>query len=799
MPRVQTVPLHAGTLPLHVVPPPIAFAITEPREECALAVNNVEMVSMSSENSVIEAAPPPESAPTIINDTLKIVFVGNSRSGKTTSMLRLKEGMLASIPKKEESTIGISIDSWDPKNDCKRYSIDASRLNTTIVQEDSPTRSSVANADIKFSLWDFAGQDVYHATHSIFFSPSALYVLMWDMGWDNKATRKVVEPSDEREDGSFQWLDSDDEDEDEKNRRAQQIADKALDDDIDAKVGYWIDCIRATVPGAAILPVATHDDKFDDIGGPEEAKRRCRRMKERILRNEHRRVESLRKRLTKLENDHRANAPAAIRIRGLLSQYRLPKIVFDDDDDSHDPVIRVSGTFDTRFGALRERIINLSTGRATSCTNFRRMISLASGKKARAEDYTYPLFRGHVGSPIPPFRLKIRELVRAKRKGRKGFQVVEWNHFSSMVEDSIGYRPLDADLNDALRFLSRIGEISFFGEMEGLEERPHIACSRFKDDIFYDTSDDEDCGDNDYTPAPAPESRERKAIAADLSAQKVSPGSQVKLSGLSQFVFINPRFLAATLRCVLRHDLKQQLNETRSKISTPSRWSNYGRADSFHDSALRCPILCSSDARSLWESNGRLAKSAKKAIQNDPGSEKSAFTYMQRLLVHFGVFVPISLNIDQVLIDGEIYSRPNRDQGPSSSVYFLPSQLQPREGPTEDAWTYKTNDATKICLCHTWLFHDGAPPSLMERLTSSVLRTLYSATTSCDNVERSKGNGQLSFHRILCWKGAFKISLAKTYVDIDGYSRETTVDIWAQLENQSSPTCVAGESGLESV
>mmetsp|Transcript_35235 Transcript_35235/g.77159 ORF Transcript_35235/g.77159 Transcript_35235/m.77159 type:complete len:1750 (-) Transcript_35235:1573-6822(-) len=790
MPRVQTVPLQAGTLPLHVVPPPAAFAITDPREECALAVNNVEMESMSSENSVIEAASPPESAPTVINDTLKIVFVGNSRSGKTTSMLRLKKGMLASIPKKEESTIGISIDSWDPKVDCKEYSIDASRLNTTIVQEDSPTRSSAANADIKFSLWDFAGQDVYHATHSIFFSPSALYVLMWDMGWDNKATQKVVEPSDECEDGPYQWLDSDDEDEDEKDRRAQQIADKALDDDIDKKVGYWIDCIRATVPGAAILPVATHDDKFDDIGGPEEAKRRCRRMKDRILRNEERRVESLRKRLTKLENDHRASAPAAIRIRELLSQYRLPKIVFDDDDDSPDPIIRVSGKYDTRFGALRERILALATGRATSCTNFRRMITLASGKNARSEDYTYPLFRGHVGSPIPPFRLKIRELVREKRKD---FQVVEWNHFSSMVEESIGYRPLDADLNDALRFLSRIGEISFFGEVEGLEERPHIACSRFKDDIFYDTSDDEDCGDNEYTPTPAPESLQRKAIAADMSAKSLPPGSQVKLSGLSQFVFTNPLWLAVTLRCVLRHDLKQQLDETRSKISTPSRWANYGRADSFHNSALRCPILRSSDARSLWESNGKLAKSAKKAIQDDPGSQKSAFTYMEQLLVHFGVFVPISLNIDQVLIDGEVYSPPNRDRGAaSSSFYFLPSQLQPREGPTEDAWTYKTNDATKICLCHTWLFHDGAPPSLMERLTSSVLRTLYSATTFDNRCVKS--NGQLSFHRILCWKGAFKISLAKSYVDVDGYSSETMVDIWAQLEEQSSPTCVAGES-----
>ena len=256
-------------------------------------------------------------------------------------MNRLKCGMFAEIPKKEESTIGISIDSWNPAEDCAKYAIQhAEKLDTSIVKEDE--LPDIADANIRFSLFDFAGQDHYHATHSIFFSPSALYVLVWDMGYENTAIQKVVE-LDEDNDGEFQWIDSDEEVENEQNRRNEQVAEKALDDDIDSKVQYWIDCVRSSVPGAAILFVASHADRFDDdhLGGIVEARRRCQHMKDRILRREERRVHSLRKRLLKLESSHRADSPAAQRIRALLSPYRLPKLIFQNDGGP-DAVLRIS-------------------------------------------------------------------------------------------------------------------------------------------------------------------------------------------------------------------------------------------------------------------------------------------------------------------------------------------------------------------------------------------------------------------------------------------------------------------------
>ena len=679
------------------------------------------------------------------------------RSGKTTAMNRLKCGMFAELPKKEESTIGISIDSWNPAEDFGKYKIPgADKLETSIIQEDDP--SGIADANIRFSLFDFAGQEHYHATHSIFFSPSALYVLVWNMGTDNKAIEKIVEP-DEDDEGEFQWIDSDEEVENEQNRRNEQVAEKALDDDIDKKVQYWIDCIRSSVPGAAILFVASHADCFDDdsLGGVVEARRRCHRMKDRILRREERRVRSLRKRLLKLESSHRADSSAAQRIRELLSPYRIPKLIFQNDGGP-DAVMSISGTADRGFEALRERIINLATGRETDCADFRRILSIATGKDAPSESYRYPLFRGHVGSIIPPERLAIRSLVREKRAK---FQLLEWSSFAKMVEEDLGYRPSDTDLNDTLRFLSRIGEILFFGEVDGLDERPHIAASRFDDGIFYDSSDDEEADeDGDYTVAECdiqliPSTSDIGSVAGssitDLSLQPKILG--IRPDSLSLYIFINPKWLVLALKIVMRHDLSQHLDGVRSGRASASKWTNFGRADSFYNSAVRCPILRDSDARLLWASNSKLFKSASRAVQG-ASSESSigAFSFLEKLLVYFGVFVPIDLMKPNVELSNETYSRPLvHDNDPSSVFYFLPSQLKPRERPRReiDEDTFKTTDEKKVCLCHTWLFRDGDPPGIFERITSSVLRALHTATASPDRSDtRCNGQGQLEFDEV---------------------------------------------------
>lgn len=227
-----------------------------------------------------------------LNDTLKIIFLGMAYTGKTSLIRRLKDGGKAFIPKKDERTIGVDIYEWDPSDSDTHINECRETLNTKVNREDgAPTVT-----DIKFSVWDFAGQYVYHATHELFFSRRALYVLVWDMGANNSTTRRRGSSYHEDYEGPFALIDSDDEDTAVSEPEARR-ADRALERDIDEKVQFWVDCIQSSVPGSVILPVATFDDYFDTEGGVEEARRRCNAMKRRLLQHEERRKSGIEVRL----------------------------------------------------------------------------------------------------------------------------------------------------------------------------------------------------------------------------------------------------------------------------------------------------------------------------------------------------------------------------------------------------------------------------------------------------------------------------------------------------------------------
>jgi len=380
-----------------------------------------------------------------VNDTLKVIFVGMAMVGKTSMIKRLIEGEDAIIPSHDDRTVGVDIYEWDNRKD-KRFE----QIDSRIDFEDKELERSICNAagiekhnvNVKFSVWDFAGQHVYHATHQLFFSPRALYILVWDMGATNKSTlKRKNSTADER--GAFKLSydssgDEDSEEEEEDNYEAEaRRADRALDRDIDEKVQFWVDCIQSSVPGAAILPVASFNDHFNETAeGIEEAKRRCRVMKNRLLRHEERRIEGIKGRLQEFRDSKRANDEGAVRLQKLLDSYTRPKLIFGDDDD---PVVRVSGSQYSGFGVLTEKIVDIGTGRYRG-------------------QWQHPIFRGHIGARIPRMRLEVREAVRTLRNR---FKVVEWGYFLNELRDR-GLGSVE-DISDALHFLTNIGELSYFG------------------------------------------------------------------------------------------------------------------------------------------------------------------------------------------------------------------------------------------------------------------------------------------------------------------------------------------------
>ncbi len=171
---------------------------------------------------------------------------------------------------------------------------------------------------------------------------------------------------------------------------------RALEQDIDEKLQFWIECIQSSVPGAAISPVASFDDYFVDGGiGDDEATMRCKVMKERLQMHEERRVKSMNQRLKDNESKFGASSQLAVRLRTLLNPFNGPKIIFRPD--GVESVIRVSSTKFSGFGNLAERIVNIATGRERG-------------------GWAYPIFRGHIGARIPRMRLEVKDTVRSMRE-----------------------------------------------------------------------------------------------------------------------------------------------------------------------------------------------------------------------------------------------------------------------------------------------------------------------------------------------------------------------------------------------
>ncbi|TAE15606.1 MAG: GTP-binding protein [Bacteroidetes bacterium] len=89
------------------------------------------------------------------NNEVKVVFIGNGSVGKTQITKRLAEKEQFVFDSQHNSTHAITL------------------LPTHIDCDFLPE-------GLQLNLWDFGGQDLYHATHRLFMQTRALFVLVWD-------------------------------------------------------------------------------------------------------------------------------------------------------------------------------------------------------------------------------------------------------------------------------------------------------------------------------------------------------------------------------------------------------------------------------------------------------------------------------------------------------------------------------------------------------------------------------------------------------------------------------------------
>ncbi|MEA3450884.1 MAG: leucine-rich repeat domain-containing protein, partial [Bacteroidota bacterium] len=104
----------------------------------------------------------------IHNKELKLILLGNTTAGKTSLVQYLTEKKYP--PKK--TTHGIELTAvWQPKKIKKTF--------FNIFKKKKPLFSA--------SIWDFGGQEYYHATHRLFLTNNSFYILLWDKNQNKTA------------------------------------------------------------------------------------------------------------------------------------------------------------------------------------------------------------------------------------------------------------------------------------------------------------------------------------------------------------------------------------------------------------------------------------------------------------------------------------------------------------------------------------------------------------------------------------------------------------------------------------
>lgn len=227
------------------------------------------------------------------------------------------------------------------------------------------------------------------------------------------------------------------------------------------------------------------------------------------------------------------------------------------------------------------------------------------------------------------------------------------------------------------------------------------------------------------------------------------------------------------------------------------------------------PVITSHDAWLLWQNKKFTKKAAERALQYADDKSISPYDFLERLLVRFGVFVPIDVSICRYLggkdccnelFDKQAFAPVNK-QGKTQSPkhFFLPSLLGPGDPNVSDIWTYKTIESWKTNICHSLLFPDGVPPGLMERMMASILSDLYTHPSQANITSCSPSHylchlpknptDHFRIKEILCWRSSLFLKIGSgTAEKPSGIVSESIVEIFATLVDQDSQLCVASDS-----
>jgi len=115
----------------------------------------------------------------IINLEAKCILFGNGKAGKTTLSHQLRKDEFI---EDYESTHGIIIKEWKiPKADFPDSLKEKIMKSLEAYKKENPDKPPMVFPELLLlNIWDFGGQEYYHATHRFFMSSNVLYLLIWE-------------------------------------------------------------------------------------------------------------------------------------------------------------------------------------------------------------------------------------------------------------------------------------------------------------------------------------------------------------------------------------------------------------------------------------------------------------------------------------------------------------------------------------------------------------------------------------------------------------------------------------------
>ena len=379
-----------------------------------------------------------------------------------------------------------------------RQSTKKSRKRTTLgvdVHTWTPL-TQVTDTVVKFSIWDVQGANVakrdddaspnfgaHKGIQSLFFSDHSLYILVWDLAVDNEATmRKTLHAA--------------------KMAAADSESDDESEDDGD------------------------DEESFEDEFLLEEANRQADRA---LHADIHHRVLNWVDTVAKL-GPGSAILPVVlasarlsdeeVRRRSLIMQ----RILEEHASRTHVPTPKLL------VGDKAILSVNLETGCGVD--------KLQETLVAIATDDARSVF-SHVGVGPPRGTVQVLDIIRRLKQDHK---LIWLDHLLGEVDRGMDVPTVTA----ALRFLSAIGEVLYFGE------------------------DDDEV--------------------------------------LSRYIILSRKWLVSALSCILRNDLKRELVETRRFMNMQCIYSHQQFLESdvtkvlVNNATSNCPLISNSDANMLWQS-----------------------------------------------------------------------------------------------------------------------------------------------------------------------------------------------------